>query len=74
MRPFAFKFGAKSQERSFIGLHRFNLFSVMSRIDDSLVVLGCLLLVTGRSEESLAGLHAVVAPLFFCGGVLLGEQ
>ena len=40
----------------------------MLRIDDSLVVLGCLLLVAGRSKETLVGLHAVVAPLFFRGG------
>ena len=40
----------------------------MSRFDDSLVVLGCLLLMVGRSKETLAGLHAVVVPLFCCGG------
>ena len=40
----------------------------MSRFDDSLVVLGCLLLVVGRSKETLAGLHAVVVPLLQRGG------
>ena len=40
----------------------------MSRFDDSLVVLGCLLLMVGRSNAALVEFHAVTAPLFFRGG------
>ena len=40
----------------------------MIGIEDSLVVLGCVLFAVGRSNATLVGLHSVVVSKWFCEG------
>ena len=45
-----------------------NVRFAMTRIEDSLVVLGCVLFAVGRSNATLVGLQSVVVSKWFCKG------